>query len=335
MEFCSKNDIYTSYGIRCQRSERMGLNKAVSTLVLGIFVVNIFTAIYSVQQVRGSVGPNLDVYSDRGGVGPSMPCDSYYLAEKMVLFANATYSDWPESQRDVAFQIIDPNRATVAILYSRTDEFGIASVNWTLPRIEGELFGNWTIVGTVNIEGVAVFDTLPFQYRLHEHVVQVTSLITAKSICGQGFPLILNVSLFNLSNTTAECYLTVFANDTVIVNQTQFSVSGHDLGIFTYAWNTSDFAFGNYTLTAYAEPVPGSICADSVPAVNWIVVTIMGDVNGDFQVDIFDALLIARSFCSTLDCALRNPNADINNDDVVDIYDAMLLASNYGKSARV
>jgi hypothetical protein len=290
--------------------------------------------IYFVQKVGGSVGPNLDVYSDRGGVGPSMPCDDYYLAEKMVLFANATYSGWPETQRDVAFQIIDPSKATVAILYSRTDEFGLASVNWSLPRTEGELFGNWTIVGTVNINGVAFFDTLPFQYRLHEHIVQVKNLITVKTVCGQGSPLLLNVSLFNLSNTTAVSYVTVFASDTVIVNQTELSVPGQSLDILTYAWNTSGFAFGNYTLTAYAEPVPGSICADSVPAVNWGIVTIMGDVNADFQVDIFDALVIARSFCSILDCSLQNPNADINNDHVVDIYDAMLLASNYGKSAR-
>jgi hypothetical protein len=261
-----------------------------------------------------------------------MPCDDYYLAEKMVLFANATYADWPESQIDVAFQIIDPDKIIVAILYSRTDEFGIASVNWSLPCTEGELFGNWTIVVTVNIAEVAVNDTLPFQYLLHEHVVQVTSLMIGKTICCQGFPLLLNLSLFDLSNTTAECYVTIFANDTVIVNQTEFSVPAHGLSIFVYPWNTSGFAYGNYTLTAYAEPVQGSICVDNVPAVNWIVVTIMGDVNADFQVDIFDAVIIAMSFCSILNCALRNPNADINNDHVVDIYDAMLLANNFGKS---
>ncbi len=312
----------------------MRLSKAASALILAAFLVSIFTMTHLVQGASGLGSPNLDVFSDKGGRGLNIPCDDYYLGERMPLFANATYAGWPESGKDVAFQIMDPSGTTMAILYSRTDEFGIASVNWSLPYTEGELFGNWTIVGTVNIEGVGVTDALTFQYRLHGHVVEVTSLVPGKTICGQGFPLLLNVSLFDLNSTTATCYVTVFANDSAIVNQTEFSVPGQSLGIFAYAWNTAGFAFGNYTLTAYAEPVPGSICADSVPAVNWVVVTIMGDVNADFQVDIFDALLIARSFCSILDCALRNPNADINNDHVVDIYDAMLLASNYGKSAH-
>jgi hypothetical protein len=335
MELCSRNDIYTFNGIRCGRIERMELSKAASALVLAVLVVSVLATTHPVQRVRGSVGPNIDVYSGKGGVGPSTPCDDYYLAEKMVLFANATYSDWPESPRDVAFQMMDPNGTTVAILYSRTDEFGIANVNWSLPYTDGELFGNWTIVGTVSIEGVAVNDTLPFQYLLHEHVVQVASLMSDKTIVGQGFPLLMNASLFNLSNTTAECYVTVFANDTVIVNQTEFSVPSQGFGTFTFAWNTSGFAFGNYTFTAFAEPVPGPICANNHPAVNWAVVTILGDLNADFLVDIFDALIIAGSFCSITGYALRNPNADINNDHVVDIYDALLLASNFGKSARV
>lgn len=310
----------------------MWLCKAASAFVLTMFVVSVLAVTHPVQRVRGSGGPNVDVYSDRGGAGPSTLCDDYYLAERMVLFAKATYADWPEFQKDVAFQIMDPDGTTVAILYSRTDEFGIASVNWSLPYTEGELFGNWTIVGTVNIEGVAVIDTLIFEYLLHGHVVQVTSLMSDKTICGRGSPLLLNVSLFNLSNTTAGCYVTVFANDTVIVNQTEFSVPDHGFAMFTSPWNISSFAFGNYTLTAFAEPVPGPICNDSVPAVNWVVVTILGDVNADFEVDVFDALVIARSFCSTIGCDMRNPNADINNDHVVDIYDALLLANNYGKS---
>ena len=56
-----------------------------------------------------------------------------------------------------------------------------------------------------------------------------------------------------------------------------------------------------------------------------------GDVNGDGVVDIYDGILLAKAFDSTLGKANWNPNADINGDNIVDIYDAILLARHYNQ----
>jgi len=71
--------------------------------------------------------------------------------------------------------------------------------------------------------------------------------------------------------------------------------------------------------------------------------TLVGDLNGDGHVDIYDALLMAQVFGMNS----SNPNwnvtgyipgaptfapnmADLNNDGVIDIYDVIILAAHFG-----
>lgn len=57
-----------------------------------------------------------------------------------------------------------------------------------------------------------------------------------------------------------------------------------------------------------------------------------GDLNGDGRVDLFDALLLAKSYGSTPDLPSWNEDADINGDGVIDIYDALLLCRSFGRT---
>jgi hypothetical protein len=58
---------------------------------------------------------------------------------------------------------------------------------------------------------------------------------------------------------------------------------------------------------------------------------VVGDVNSDNIVDIYDALLLAAAFQSTPTSANWNANADLNADNLVDIYDAITLAGHFGQ----
>jgi len=64
-----------------------------------------------------------------------------------------------------------------------------------------------------------------------------------------------------------------------------------------------------------------------------VKVTVAGDINGDFTVDIYDAITLAGGYNSIPKSSGWNPNADINDDNIVDIYDAIILAGNFGKTA--
>lgn len=58
---------------------------------------------------------------------------------------------------------------------------------------------------------------------------------------------------------------------------------------------------------------------------------LIGDVNGDGTVDIYDAILLANAINSMPGGPNWNPNADLNGDNVVDIYDALALAGHYNE----
>jgi hypothetical protein len=62
-------------------------------------------------------------------------------------------------------------------------------------------------------------------------------------------------------------------------------------------------------------------------------IQLVGDLNYDGVVDIFDAIMLAGAFGSTPGSQNWSPEADINNDSFVDIYDALLLAGNFGETA--
>lgn len=101
----------------------------------------------------------------------------------------------------------------------------------------------------------------------------------------------------------------------------------------TFSWNTSGLAMGKYILEAVADTVVNETnTANNVFTGSRVTVTIPGDLNGDFVVNIFDAVILANAFSSTPNKPTWNPNADVNSDEIVNIFDAVILANHFGKS---
>lgn len=59
---------------------------------------------------------------------------------------------------------------------------------------------------------------------------------------------------------------------------------------------------------------------------------LLGDLNGDEIIDIYDAIELAGSFGSELGETRWDPEADVNKDGVIDIFDAILLVADFGKT---
>jgi len=61
-------------------------------------------------------------------------------------------------------------------------------------------------------------------------------------------------------------------------------------------------------------------------------IALLGDVNGDGTVDIYDVVTVATAFGSYPGHQNWNPDADIVPDNIIDIYDIVTVAKNFGTS---
>ena len=108
----------------------------------------------------------VDLFSQIGGKGYSVPCPPFLLSDVVFLYVNVTYNGWPEQQSDVAFQIFDPHENSF-ILSERTNASGIATVSFCLPSPDSaeDFIGAWRVIASVNIAEVIVIDILEFHVR--------------------------------------------------------------------------------------------------------------------------------------------------------------------------
>jgi len=164
-----------------------------------------------------------------------------------------------------------------------------------------------------------------------------TNITPLKTIVGQGYCMNVNVTVANKGDFTETFNATLYANTTAIETK-QITLENGASATITFTWNTSSFAKGNYTIWAYAWPVPGETHeSDNTLVDGFLIVAIVGDPSGlagvpDGKVDGRDLTLIARAFSSYLSHQRWNPNADINNDNKVDGKDMNPAAKNYGKT---
>jgi hypothetical protein len=107
---------------------------------------------------------------------------------------------------------------------------------------------------------------------------------------------------------------------------------------YTFVWNETDTLNpGNYSITGYAN-ILNANAFDTNPADNQLTndtvqaEELIGDLNGDGVVDIFDAIIFSDAFGSKPGDPNWNPYADFNGDGVIDIYDAITFASHFGQS---
>lgn len=249
--------------------------------------------------------------------------------------------DYPGNAQMTIYVIPDGGDATTsnakALLNKTTDNNGTIApaLLWSHPLNAGNydiwvdlnqngLFdGNDTL--DVSVNGTFSFSILPPD-------IAVASVVTSKTIIGQGHELLVNVTIQNQGYFAESFNVTLYANLSV-AGQILFSLTAGNQKTMTIAWDTTGFAYGNYAVSAYVWPVPSEAnTSNNMLGGGWVLVSISGDVNGDGIIDIFDAILLAGAYNSIPSGSKWNPNADINEDNIVNIFDAILLANNYGKN---
>ncbi len=109
-----------------------------------------------------------------------------------------------------------------------------------------DTFGNMGSSATVSF---TVDTTLPD--------LAVTNVTITNYAVAQGEPVSVNVTVENLGDDSETFNVTVYANATAVATLRNLTLPSHDSITVSFTWNTFGFASGNYTVSAYAWPVPG------------------------------------------------------------------------------
>ena len=161
--------------------------------------------------------------------------------------------------------------------------------------------------------------------------IAVTKIEPSKTIIGEGHLMIITVTVQNLGDYDSDSFdVILYANQTVIGTQTNVVLSKDESLRLTFMWSTTGFK-KYYIINATATPVPGetNLANNSLKFAGSIIVSIPGDINGDFVVDISDAALLGLNWQKTVPPAPAN--VDISGDGIIDISDAAVIGINWQK----
>jgi len=189
--------------------------------------------------------------------------------------------------------------------------------------------GSDGIVDTSYTIATGSVDRYPLAHGAHD--VGITSVTMSKTVVGKGCTLHVELKILNYGMYDENFPVAAYANTSTAVTQSIALTKGSYI-IVTLTWNTSSLAYGNYTISAYAWPVPDEAnTADNTFTYGLVSVTIIGDVDGNGNVNVLDAIDVSNSFGKGIGQAGFNANADFDDNGVINILDAITLANNFGQ----
>jgi uncharacterized protein YfaS (alpha-2-macroglobulin family) len=141
---------------------------------LGTWQISAASEVYG-QALNATAGfqcslllPIIDVFTQKGGVGPNMPGGNFVLNETVVLYAQVRDElNHTLPNQGVAFEIsvlnvTAPDGTTIfAILTNATDSSGIASVIMRVPP-DPAYIGTFEVYASTSYKGTVLLDTLTF-----------------------------------------------------------------------------------------------------------------------------------------------------------------------------
>jgi hypothetical protein len=150
---------------------------------------------------------------------------------------------------------------------------GATDANWTFISSSAGSYAVY-VNATDNVGVQATSNIAIVTVKFHD--VAVTNVASSKTVVGQGFSATINVTVANQGGQTETFNVTAYANATVIGLENVTLTAGSSATV-TFTWDTTGFTKGNYTISAYAWPVPGETnTVDNTFVDGWVVVTSHG-----------------------------------------------------------
>ena len=306
-------------------------------ILLSVMLILEFLDISFLASCEGE-GWQVDVYTQKepySGAGLGEPSDSFEPQQVVLLHANVTYNLGPRQNVRVSFSVKGPPNPVenyTLVLSAVTDDVGVARTDFTLPwpptDPETITLGLWNV--TTSIEDAS--DFLIFRVGW---IVDLSSLSIVDEDPPQGGWLEVDVSFTNIAMTFRNATLSLESSDsanlifTLVVEDIELGPGSTNL---TIRFNVPRWAtVGMATLNASVFTPDGEPYSPTTLSATFLI-SLLGDLNGDNKVEMWDIGIAALAFGSDPDHPRWNPLADINKDGRVNIMDIALVAQNLGKT---
>jgi hypothetical protein len=205
--------------------------------------------------------------------------------------------------------------------------------------VDGSSYGTGVNPIVVNMDGPHIARANSTYVPPVVHDIAVTEVTVAKTVVGQGYSCSLNVTVENQGGGSEDFNVTLFANMTLIATRTVTNLQIGEFSFFEYSWNTSGLDYGNYTLKAVAETVPGetNTANNNFTCIKPVHVGVPGDVSSsapgvyDQVCNMKDVAYLIILFNTNPSSPSWNPNADVNSDGVANMKDIAIAILNFNK----
>jgi TolB protein len=262
----------------------------------------------------------------------------HYNTTKITTVANVTHAASGWQDYNVHSSEFVDNNFYVEIW--QTSGYGYVSGDTTAPQnksqnsVDGGL--NWSLFAPNMNFMIRVVILKP------QHDTALTRIGVSKTIVGQGCPLSVNITIENQGDLTEKFNVTLSIGRVLYVLIHKFvniTLSDGSKTTLGYVCLTSSWTYGNSTLGVYASPVLHEKNVSNNGQSVKILVTILGDVNGDKKVNVLDLILTAHHLGHTdgdghtpstkewYDCM----NTDLNNDGQHNVLDLIICANHLGQ----
>jgi parallel beta-helix repeat protein len=162
------------------------------------------------------------------------------------------------------------------------------------------------------------------------HDIGITVLDASKTVIGQGYCLDVDFKVINYGEEPENFNTTLLANSTTIETQAVTLLIRNSTSM-ACIWNTTSCPLGNYATTVCVGPVPNETYTTDNNMTVLVIVTIPGDLNGNYKVSLQDLVILANAYNSKPGDSKWNPNADIEGNRIVDQSDVSILSQHYGQ----
>jgi hypothetical protein len=179
------------------------------------------------------------------------------------------------------------------------------------------------------------FAVITSPYEAHD--VAVIDVKPWKTVVGQGYTVKINVTVTNEGDFIETFALTAYADfalppgdEITIGTQTVGNLLVGETRTVTYIWDTTGVKKGNYKISAVADTVLGEThIADNTFIDGRVLVTYVGDFNGDFGVDYLDDRIFGWAYSTYGQTGEYDPRCDLNEDGKIDYLDDRIFGKAY------